>query len=333
MPQPETGLILEYAPCADGAQLVRLFGDTPCPTLPEAVDGLPLTALAPYCFAETRRESALPPPEARRRVRLGPAPAAPDHPICGGFLQGVTLPDALRLAGSCAFYNCRRLEWISAGRRLDAFGSDVFLNTFALRELIIRAGPDQPSSLYRLVNNIQTDVRAVFRPGDTVLAAARYPEYWEDIQETPAHILLHNYSGQGYHYRQCFAETVPCWAEYDGVFPMSRAEDPPAVMALLCLDRLRWPHALSGAAAAQYRAFLAAHAADCLGALLQARDTDALAALLALDVLDAGALAEGAVRAARADNAAFAALLTDRLHAKQAAAAPARAKSRYDLDF
>ena len=40
------------------------------------------------------------------------APAAPAqddelHPICGNFLEEVTLPESLRVIGSCTFYNCR----------------------------------------------------------------------------------------------------------------------------------------------------------------------------------------------------------------------------------
>ena len=56
------------------------------------------------------------------------------------------------------------------------------------------------------MNNITETVRAEFCPAGAAapLAALWYPAYWEDIEETPAHILLHTFSGQGYHYRQCF---------------------------------------------------------------------------------------------------------------------------------
>ena len=50
----------------------------------------------------------------------------------------------------------------------------------------------------------------------------------------------------------------------------------------------------------------------------------------ALDVLDKAAFAEGAALAAKAENAAAAALLADAEHKKFAAAKP---KRRYDFDF
>ena len=64
--------------------------------------------------------------------------------------------------------------------------------------------------------------------------------------------------------------------------------------------------------------------------LLKAQDTEGVKALLALDVLDAAAFAEGTALAAKADNAAAAALLADAEHKKRAAAPQ---KKRYDFDF
>ena len=102
------------------------------------------------------------------------------------------------------------------------------------------------------------------------------------------------------------------------------------VMAMLCLDRLRYPWQLTEAAAGHYRAFLAANTDRVFARLLKAQDTDSIPALLALDVLDKAAFAEGAALAAKAENAAAAALLADAEHKKFAAAKP---KRRYDFDF
>ena len=87
-------------------------------------------------------------------------------------------------------------------------GSDVFLNCFALEDLIIRATPEQATGLFALVGSITEAVRALFwLPGEArPRAGLWYPAYWEDVEESPAHILLHTFSGQGYHYRQCFLD-------------------------------------------------------------------------------------------------------------------------------
>ena len=186
------------------------------------------------------------------------------------------------------------------------------------------------------MNNITEAVRALFwLPGEAhPRAGLWYPAYWEDIEETPAHILLHTFSGQGYHYRQCFLDNKFLPAEYDAIFPQGHDADDAAVMAMLCFDRLRWPWSLSSDAAEHYRAFLAANTGRVLARLfarlLKAQDTDSIRALLALDALDKAAFASAAALAAKAENAAAAALLADAEHKKYA---PQPKKQRYDFDF
>lgn len=197
----------------------------------------------------------------------------------------------------------------------------------------MRAAPSAATGLFALVSLITSSVRALFWPpdADAPLAALWYPEYWEDYEETPAHILLHTFSGQGYHYRQCFLNNAVLWAEYDAVFPQGHDADDPAIMAMLCLDRLRFPYQLAGRAAQEYRAFLAAHTGLVLPRLLKAQDLDALRALLALNVMDEAALAEAAALAARADCAEAAALLADAEY--QLRAARPAGRKRYTFDF
>lgn len=121
------------------------------------------------------------------------APAAPAqddelHPICGNFLEEVTLPDSLRVIGSCTFYNCRRLRRLTAGTGELTMGSDVFLNCFALEDLIIRATPEQATGLFALVgSHHRRPVRALFLAGGGGRTPGRVvvPAYWEDTRRRP----------------------------------------------------------------------------------------------------------------------------------------------------
>ena len=346
------------------ARLTRVYGDEPCAALPASVPGpeggvLAITELGDYCFSEKPR--SLPGADALCRYEVSPdgtctlvqafgrdltgrhgrydldfgeRSAAPEelHPVCGNFVEEIILPDSLQVIGSCAFYNCRRLRRLSVGAGDLTVGSDVFLNCFALADLLVRAAPEEKTGLFALVNNITEAVRALFwLPGETrPRAGLWYPAYWEDVEESPAHILLHTFSGQGYHYRQCFLDGKILSAEYDAIFPDGHAAEDQGVAAMLCFDRLRWPWNLTEKAKASYREFLAAHTGLVLQRLLKVQDTDSIKDLLALDVLDATAFAEGAALAAKADNAAAAALLADAEHKKRAAAPQ---KKRYDFDF
>ena len=105
----------------------------------------------------------------RYDLDFGEEPAAPEelHPVCGNFVEEITLPDSLQVIGSCAFYNCRRLRRLSVGAGDLTVGSDVFLNCFALADLLVRAAPEEKTGLFALVNNITEAVRALFwLPGE-----------------------------------------------------------------------------------------------------------------------------------------------------------------------
>lgn len=328
---PTPGLMLDYVPCAGGAKLIRVFGDDPCPVLPETLDGLPLVALGDYCFAPEQRNSVLPPEDTICHCVIPGAPTC-DNRIGGGFLNAVTLPDSLRQIGSCAFYNCRSLTEIQLGSNIQNVGSDVFLNTFALTQLTVRAKPDEPCGLFEILNNIQTDVRVLFCPENTILAAATYPEYWMDVEESPAHIFLQTYDGQGFRYRQCFKNQIPEWDSYDAVLAQSCSSNPARIITQLALDRLRWPFALSDTARDAYCAYLKQNLSVCTAELLKCQDSAALSDLLNLDLMDEADLRTASDQARKAENALFAALLSDAL-AKKQPQKTVKKENRYDFDF
>ena len=143
----ESTLTLDILPLsADTARLVRVYGTEPCIALPgtlPAPEGgsFAVTELGDYCFSEkprslpaadkTCRYEAAPDGTARLIRAFGQtvggtcrrydfdfdAPASDAdtlHPVCGNFLEEVTLPDSLQVIGSCAFYNCRKLRLLRA---------------------------------------------------------------------------------------------------------------------------------------------------------------------------------------------------------------------------
>lgn len=335
-------MILQFLPLAEGgARLIRVYGDSPVVQLPDRLPGpegpLALTQLGDYCFAPALRTL----PEGTLFCRMQgesrvPIPPLEDpaalHPVCGSFLEQVTLPGSLALVGSCAFYDCRRLARLTLGAGELRLGSDVFLNCFALEQLVLRARPEQATGLAALAASLTEQVSALFWPEEEPrpLAGLWYPAYWEDIEETPAHILLHTFSGQGYHYRQCFRAGQVQMEEYDGIFAQGHEADDPEILAMLCFDRLRWPWRLEEGPRQAYRAFLAAQGLRVIQRLLRSQDTPGLQELLALEVLDADTLAQGGVLARRAENAPAASLLTE-AERRRRAAEPRR--PRYDFDF
>ena len=64
--------------CARGARVLRVLGDTPCPVVPDTVDGLPVVEIGPYCFAD----------RAVTGGALWPADSADTHEVTGNFEIG-----------------------------------------------------------------------------------------------------------------------------------------------------------------------------------------------------------------------------------------------------
>ena len=152
-------MIIDILPLsAVTARLVRVYSDAPCAVLPAGVTGpggeaWVITELGDYCFSEKPRKLPEPSETCRYEVAGDGSTKLLEtredlHPLCGNFLEELTLPDSLQVIGSCAFYNCRRLRRLSAGAGELTVGSDVFLNCFALETLVMRAAPEQPTGLF-----------------------------------------------------------------------------------------------------------------------------------------------------------------------------------------
>lgn len=293
----EHGLILEYTLHADGAHLVRALGDTPCPVLPDAVEGVPFTQLGAYAFSASQHK--IRPAGEVRTACVGDAPAAA-QPLCGSFLRQVRLPAGLEVLGNAAFYDCRRLEAITLGAAVRSVGSDLFTNCRSLSRFTVQAAPGDATGLRPVLGSVQNDLRLTFEPEGRVLAALHYPEFWEELEENaPAHLFNRGIHGRGYHYRQCFARGAVDYAEYDSVFEVALAEEDPAMLAALALDRLRWPWALGDAARARYTDYLRGDPVRAAAPLIRADDSEGLRFLCGLGVFTRESLAQ-AERAAQA---------------------------------
>lgn len=307
-----------WQPCADGARVLRLFGDTPCPAVPAMVGGLPVTEIGPYCFS-SRRD----PESGELEVPAGAA--AVDHPICGEFVQEVSLPDSVRAIHNGVFYNCRGLRRLIAGPGLESLGSDLFTNCRYLRSFALRAAPNQPTGLKKMLAAVAAGIEVEFLSGDSPVRLY-YPEFLEYLHEnTPAHIFNHSIEGVGYRYRQCFAEGVLQLDEYDAAFAHADAEESPEGLCRVALDRLCCPLLPEEDVRQRYAAYLREHPADGTAIVLADRDVAALRTLAG--VLDEAARREAALACGRAGWSEGAALLL--------AAVPGanrKPKKTYDFD-
>ena len=283
-----------WQPCADGARVLRLLGDSPCPAVPGAVEGLPVTEIGPYCFAER--------PVPPGALRSG---GTDTHEITGNFVEEITLPDSVRVLHSAAFYNCRKLRRLTLGGGVESLGSDLFTNCRQLQQFTLRAAPDAPTGLKKLLGAVSADITAA-------LDGARlfYPEYSEFLDEnTPAHIFNHSIEGEGYRMRQCFTPAGAVdYAAFDASFAQACVGESEDKLCKLALGRLVWPFALGENARTDYEFYLAAHPAAAFRLAIDSRDEAALRLLVGLQL----PTAEAAAYCARAGWSVGAALLLGR---------------------
>nr|WP_294452368.1 leucine-rich repeat protein [uncultured Gemmiger sp.] len=270
----------EWQPCRDGARLLKVYGDSPCPVLPASIEGLPVTQIGPYCFAEKRHQTGtLSLPDGMEADSL--------HCICGNFVEEVTLPDTVTVLDSAAFYNCRSLRRLELGPSCESIGSDVFINCRSLDCIALRCAPSEPSGLKKLIGSISADINAEFVADGQILARLFFPEYFEFLDEnTPAHIFNHSIEGEGYRYRQCFDGARLNAAEYDRSFEQACVGETPEKLCRIAMERIRYPYALSPEARNTYLNYLRSHVLTALEPYINVRDLDGLRFACDLGILD-----------------------------------------------
>ena len=282
-----------WEPCTDGARVLRVLGDTPCPAVPAAVEGQPVTEIGPYCFAD-------------KPVKDGARRSGDDtHELTGNFVEEVTLPDTVRIIHSAAFYNCRRLRRVTLGAGVESLGSDMFTNCRCLQAFHLRAAPDAATGLKKLLGAVSADITAEFDG-----AKLFYPEYSEFLDEnTPAHIFNHSIEGEGYRMRQCFtAGGAVDYAAFDASFALACVGENEAKLCRLALGRLVQPFALGDDARADYEFYLTAHPDAAFALAIDERNEAALRLLVGLGL----PTADAAVYCSRTGWSAGAAILLGR---------------------
>ncbi|MBQ8279285.1 MAG: leucine-rich repeat domain-containing protein [Roseburia sp.] len=240
---------LEWEKTNDGN--VRLLGVAEMPselTLPEEIEGLPLTEVGPYCFAKNK------------------------------YLERISLPDTITKIDRMAFYNCTGLKELEMGAGLVELGSDAFMNCYNLHRLMLRCGALEKSGVRLILHQMSSDMTVHFignqnRQEATIL----FPEYYESYDEvTPAHLFGRNIEGEGFRARQFFKDGIFEYGRYDEIFRKACAEESERTLCEMALNRLQYPVGLSESAKEQYEDYVRVHMENICQKAVQSRDLDRL---------------------------------------------------------
>jgi hypothetical protein len=242
--------------------------------VPGQICGHPVTGIASYCFARTRR---LPEGEKEETCLCDESEASLLTELCGDVVEEVSLPEGVKSIGSCAFYNCVNLKCLQVGAAAVEIGSDAFMNAKSFHRLILCIAPGAQSGIRQILHQISWDVEVVFLSREGVEACLLYPEYYETYDEiAPAHIFGRSIRGEGFRARQCIQDGVVDFAGYDGIFQKACAEESPETLTAMAYRRLRYPYALGEDGKKRYESCIRSHAAALAGIFLKERDLAAL---------------------------------------------------------
>ena len=283
-------------------RLLRVFGEQPVVTVPGFIDGRCVRELGDYCFSRRKLPeneirysrycggmwesglSVLKDKEKKDHISseqeeniISLETIERDgklHELSEKYIKEVQLPADIVKLGSCAFYNCTKMERISVYPKLVEVGSDAFMNCLNLRSLRMWAGVEEPTGLKQLLAQIKWQVEVSFEQEDGEREAVlMYPEYYESYDEIgPAHIFELNLTGEGFRARQCFKEGVILLNAYDEIFPQACVEESAEVLIPMAWNRLYAACGLSPEARAAYEAYVREQSGKVLTILLKKRE-------------------------------------------------------------
>lgn len=259
---------------------IRLLGvnDTPSEVIvPNAIEGLPVTEVGPYCFARNK------------------------------YLERVVLPDSIIKIEHMAFYHCTALRELEIGPNLLELGADAFMNCYRLHELRVHCGAMEKSGVRLILHQISHDLLVHFTGGkrcndgsDT--AKLLFTEYYETYDEVaPAHLFGRNIEGEGFRTRQCFKDGIIEYKRYDMTFKKACAEEKEETLCALAMNRLQYPIGLSNEAMEQYFEYVGEHLNCVCQTIVIARESNTLEFLCEKRIMTKVALEQAACLAAECD--------------------------------
>lgn len=252
--------ILLYEKKGDSAVIWRCFSHEDKAVIPEQIEGLAVTELAPYCFS-AHMDLTLLERNMKNGVlhRTGGEDALPPA-LCGNGLRELVLPASVKKAGRYCFYNCDRLERLEFCGELTDWGTGVFTGCHQMKEICLHLDRTEKSMLKEVLDEVPETLKVEYlvEGEEKHRALLVFPEFYEEgVENTPARILETHVHGSGILYRNCFRSRVFDFQQYDRMFPHARAQEDFPVLAELVTGRLWYPYGLSENARIQYEAFAA----------------------------------------------------------------------------
>jgi hypothetical protein len=243
--------------------ILRCYGSSGSVVIPEKINGLPVTELSAYAFAQ--------------EMEMEPENTGERPCICGERLEELYLPRTIKKMGRYIFYNCLRFWNFSFYSNIAFMGAGAFTGCENLRCLTMHR-LEGNSCLREILQDLKQKVtvecyraiEAAAGDGQEMLCRLVYPEFFEEaVENTPARIISTQTHGMGIQYRNAFRNTQVQFREYDRLFVTGKYNIDLKVLSEIVISRLRFPYALEKDAREEYTQWLLAHLWDASSYLLE----------------------------------------------------------------
>ena len=248
---------LQYRIKNDHIEILRCYGTDSRITIPEEIDGKPVTSMAAYAFSVHGNEEK----EALVWETEEFFAGEEDRFLAGEEVEEIILPETVREIGRYIFYGCKKLRRLEISDDLMQVGTGAFTGCSGLEELVIHQKKGMKSCVKEILGELwqKIDVDFLYESGEAAGKRAHmvFPEHYDEaVENTPARILFTEYHGSGTNYRQCFYNKELDFAEYDSLFDMAVVMDKLEVLVDMSFGRIRYPWQLSEKAKKQYEDYI-----------------------------------------------------------------------------
>lgn len=258
-------MICLYHPNRDGICIDRCMGQDGILELPERINGLPVTELAPYIFSEGLDTSERAKYLQNDSIYSEGSEEDPDElpDIAGNSVQELMLPSGLRRIGRYAFYNCFQLRKIHFQGNISV-GAGALTGCHRMEYIYVKTDENGESCLRDFLTELPETLLVELEQNGQK-ARFWFPEFFEEgVENTPARILENHVHGSGIRYRNSFLHKTLNILEYDRLFPYAVAWEQAEVVLKLALDRILYPLGLTEAALQKYKEYLVDHTEEAL---------------------------------------------------------------------
>lgn len=262
--------------------------------VPEEIENLPVTELAPYLFSAHEDYNNGEHEEAfwwmadsgdmtsgqRLEGKERLAAVLADIPVLNGNrVKEVRLPFTLKKVGAYAFYNCEMIKRMELHSTTLDWGAGAFTGCQGIEELVVHVDEDRKSCLKEVLAELRQTLMVDYLGRQRTRLV--FSEFFEEaVENTPARILSTNMHGCGQNYRNAFLKTQFQFREYDSLFPQLVILEPEKLAARLALGRLRFPYQLAERYKEMYEQYLAEHCVAAAAQAVERRDMEELTWLM-----------------------------------------------------